>query len=224
MEAVCHRCNSPLAASDVFCPNCGSPQLRFEPSDEQMVSSAGKPGHADSAGVAWKQAISSAVTVAVPMGILTALPLVNLGFFLWIVGGAMMAVALYNRRASVSLLNAGTGARIGLIAGLVAAATATLLNGLGLLAQRFLLHTGPLIDDELKVFAEQMTQRMAQSPAPQQAQMQVIVSFLLSPDGKAVWMLTAASMSAAGIVAFAAAGGALGARVFAARRRALHNS
>jgi hypothetical protein len=225
MEAVCHRCHTPLAAPDVFCPACGAPQLRFEPSGDQAdLGSGSKPGYADTTGVAWKHAIAAAATVAVPMGVLTALPLVNLFFLLWIVGGAVLAVSLYSRRASASLLNAGTGARIGLIAGLIAALTATLITGLSLVAQRFLLHTGPLLDEELKQLAEQMTERMAQSPTTQQAQMQAIVHFLLSPDGKAVWMLSAAVMSAAGIVLFAVAGGALGARVFASRRRALGNS
>lgn len=180
-------------------------------------------------GVSWKHAIGAAAIVGLPMGLLSSsvLPLAT-GSFLWLVGGAMAAVALYKRRSRNSFLNLRTGLRIGMVAGIVAAFFATACNAAVLLFQRHALHMGKAIDDSMdgniKAMVDQMSGRMAQTTPEAQAQMQSYFRFLLSPDGKAFLGLTSSATAAVGMILFAALGGALGARIFAARRRPLSNS
>jgi len=39
MDSVCHRCGTALNSPDeLFCPHCGAPQLRYEPTDEPVAS------------------------------------------------------------------------------------------------------------------------------------------------------------------------------------------
>lgn len=216
----------------MFCPSCGSPQLRLEPNGEMegLASSRDSSAEAmEARGTSWKHAISAAAMVGLPMGLLSSsvLPLAT-GSFLWLVGGAMAAVALYQRRSKNSLLNLRTGLRIGMVAGIVAAFFATACNAGLLLFQRHALHMSKAIDESMdgniKAMVAQMGGRMVQSTPEAQAQVQAYFRFLLSPDGKAFLGLTSAATAAAGMIMFAALGGALGARILAARRRPLSNS
>ena len=36
MNLLCHRCGANLSASELFCPNCGSPQLKFAQQEEGL--------------------------------------------------------------------------------------------------------------------------------------------------------------------------------------------
>jgi hypothetical protein len=216
----------------MFCPNCGSPQLRLEPNEEMEGTASSREYAAEALeakGTSWKHAISAAAIVGLPMGLLSSSVLsLATGSFLWLVGGAMAAVALYQRRSNYSLLNLRTGLRIGMVAGVVAAFFATACNAGLILFQRHALHMSKAIDDSMdgniKAMVEQMGGRMAQTTPEAQAQIQAYFRFLLSPDGKAFLGLTSAATAAVGMILFAALGGALGARVFAARRRSLGNS
>jgi hypothetical protein len=216
----------------MFCPNCGSPQLRLEPNGE-MQGIAGSSDHTAEAmqrkGTSWKHAISAAALVGLPMGLLSSSALhLEIGSFVWLVGGAMAAVALYQRRSRHSFLNLRTGLRIGIIAGMVAAVFATACNAAILLFQRYALHMSKTIDDamdgSIKAMVEQMSGRAAQAPPEAQAQLRAYFHFLLSPDGKAFLSLTGSATAAIAMVLFAALGGALGARFFAVKSRPLSNS
>lgn len=229
MEHICHRCGATLGTPDTFCPNCGAPQLRFEPTDEHAALLSGRSlgqGFVDPEGISWKHAVGAAVTVAVPMGLLSSslLPGASLGCCLWVVGGAVGAVALYHRRAASAMLNIGAGARIGAVAGVIAAFVASMINGLQMVFQRFALHSGAEIDTEMQKVIDQMSASVSQSPPQSQAQMQDMLHFFSSPDGRAAMMLMASASSAVAIVLFSAIGGALGARIFASRRGPVSNA
>ena len=43
MNLLCHRCGATLSASELFCPNCGSPQLKFAQQEEGETGYAGCP-------------------------------------------------------------------------------------------------------------------------------------------------------------------------------------
>ncbi|HVJ08608.1 MAG TPA: hypothetical protein VM554_09495 [Acidisarcina sp.] len=205
--------------------------MRLEASDEMegMASSREFTGEAERRGTSWKHAIRSALIVGLPMGLLSSslLPL-STGSFLWLVGGAMAAVALYRRRSQASFLNLRTGLRIGVVAGIVAAFSATACNAGVLLFQRHALHMSKAIDDSMdgniRAMVEQMGGRMAQTTPEAQAQIRAYFRFLLSPDGKAFLSLTSSATTALGMILFAALGGVLGARIFASRRSPLSNS
>jgi hypothetical protein len=186
-------------------------------------------GAMDEKGTVWKQAIAAAAIVGLPMGLLSSsvLPLAT-GSFLWLVGGSMAAVALYQRRSRNGFLNLRTGLRIGLVAGVVAAFFATACNAAVLLFQRYALHMSKAIDDSMdgniREIVGQLGGKMAQATPETQAQLRAYFNFLLSPDGKAFLSLTSSATAALAMVLFAALGGALGARIFVARRRPISHS
>ncbi len=60
-------------------------------------------------------------------GVLTAVPFVNCFCCLWIIGGAVLSAYLYNRRSSVSL-TPGDGAVLGVLTGIGAAVTDSIIS------------------------------------------------------------------------------------------------
>lgn len=227
MQPHCHRCGATLGQPGAFCPSCGAPQLRLQPSDETVGLAGGSNDAARAPLVmSWKHAVAAASVAALPMGILSSsvLPVASMGCCLWVAGGSIAAVALYHRRAANALLDVRTGLKIGAVAGLLAAFIATALNGFTLLFQRYALHMGTAIDATLAAFVDQIKAKSAQAAPEVQAQMQDYIRFLLSPEGKAAWFLIGSATAAVGIVLFAAAGGALGAKIFAGQRSSLRSS
>lgn len=186
-------------------------------------------GAMDEKGTVWKHAIAAAAMVGLPMGLLSSsvFPLATASF-VWLVGGSMAAVALYQRRSRNGFLNLRTGLRIGLVAGVVAAFFATACNAAVLLFQRYALHMSKAIDDSMdgniREIVGQLGGKMAQATPETQAQLRAYFNFLLSPDGKAFLSLTSSATAALAMVLFAALGGALGARIFVARRRPISHS
>ena len=50
-------------------------------------------------GISWKDAILAALIVAVPAGLLSAVSVLAWGCCLWVVGGSILAIVVYHRRA-----------------------------------------------------------------------------------------------------------------------------
>src|SRR5271170_1084243 len=147
MAKDCHRCGSPLASPEMFCSNCGAPQLLYD----------AESGAGDGSGVAaapatrdihWKAAIGAAVTFAVPVGVLCSpvVPILSGGCCLWVVGGAIAAVGLYQRRAAVRTLARPVGIRIGTLIGLMAATVASAFYAGSMVFARYVLHGGDAVD------------------------------------------------------------------------------
>lgn len=221
MDAICHRCGTGLESEDTFCPNCGAPQLRFEPNEETASYAAslrqGYGVHRPNS-IRWRKAIGAAITFSVPMGLMSSnlLPLTSLGCCLWIIGGAMATVALYRRRANVAAISTKAGVRIGFVAGLMAALATTAFSALAVAMERFVFHRGNVIDSTFQAQLEQLV-HMAQSNPDPQGQMQEFIRFLATPDGRAAWILAGTGTLGAGIIVFSTLGGALGARFFGSR-------
>jgi hypothetical protein len=231
MIMSCHRCGSGLSASDLFCPTCGSPQVRFEPEAEgeaaaypsQRPTRMGVPAQ----GIAWRDAILAALLVGVPSGILSAVSLLDWGWCLWIVGGAVLCIGLYRKRAPSFHLNLRFGLRIGALAGVIAAYTSTATTAIWRVFARFVLHQGSAIDKFYDTVIQesfhQQSTLLAQTPDAQ-AQMNQILHFFMTPDGRATYALMYSAMAAAAIVIFSALGGALGVRLYSGRKAAVRNS
>ena len=220
MNLVCHRCGTGLSASELFCPNCGSPQLKFAQQDEAEgdVAGARPPGTMPRAqGISWKDAILAALLVAVPAGLLSAISVLSWGCCLWVVGGAALAIVVYHRRAPAFLLETRSGMRIGAIAGVIAAYSCVIATAAWRLFARFVLHQGYAIDQFYTSVIQQSTAFVQTNPEAQ-AQWRLYVHFLLSPDGRAAYTLMNAATTSLGIVLFSAFGGALGVRLLAARK------
>ncbi len=149
MNLHCHRCGATLSASELFCPDCGSPQLKFAQQDETGSEYAGgrSPGTVPrSQGISWKDAIVAALLVAVPAGLLSAVSVLSWGCCLWVVGGAVLSIVVYHRRAPTFLLETRSGVRIGAVAGLIAAYSSLIATAIWRVFARYVLHQGEAID------------------------------------------------------------------------------
>jgi hypothetical protein len=225
MNLLCHRCGANLSASDMFCPNCGSPQLKFAQQEEGETAYGGvrPPGAPPRAkGISWKDAILAALLVAVPAGLLSAVSVLSWGCCLWVVGGAVLAIVLYHRRAPGFLLETRSGVRIGAVAGLIAAYSSVIATALWRVFARYVLHQGYAIDQFYDAVIQQSTALVKTNPDAE-AQWHAYVHFLMSPDGRAAYTLINAATTSVGIILFSAIGGALGVRLLAPRKTPLGN-
>ena len=229
MTPLCHRCGATLSASELFCSTCGSPQLKFAQQDEADDSnpeaySGGRPsGRLPRAqGISWKDAILAALIVAVPAGLLSAVSVLAWGCCLWVVGGSILAIVVYHRRAPGFLLETRSGVRIGAVAGLIAAYSSVSATAAWRVFARFVLHQGQAIDDLYDEALKQST-ALVQANPDAQAQWSSWVHFFLSPDGRAASTLMNAAGTSVGIIVFSAIGGALGVRLLTPRKPTLGN-
>ena len=225
MNLPCHRCGATLSSSELFCPNCGSPQLKFAQQEEGDTGYAGvrPPGAPPRVqGISWKDAILAALFVAVPAGLLSAVSVLSWGCCLWVVGGAVLAIVLYHRRAPGFLLETRSGVRIGAVAGLIAAYSSVIATAIWRVFARYVLHQGYAIDQFYDAVIQQSNALVKTNPDAE-AQWRATVHFLMSPDGRAAYTLINAATTSAGIILFSAIGGALGVRLLAPRKTPLGN-
>ncbi len=201
-----------------FCAHCGSPQLRytaqeidFLPGANGEASPAPQAQSMQGSGVLWKPAIRIALWVSLGTGALSAV--LAAASLLWIVGGAVLVVALYRRSVPGVTLQPRQGARIGLLTGTMTAAAAMAGNTLLLFTQRFGLHQGKLLDATLNSALQQALAHAA-SGAEAQAQMASTVNFLLSPEGRAGMVLLGMGFIAVVILLLSVMGGVLGAQMY----------
>jgi hypothetical protein len=158
--------------------------------------------------------------LALPVGLLSSLW--DFGV-LWLLAGGFCAVALY-RKKTMNTLSSGTGWRIGMLIGLLAAFCASLIDGLGMVLERYGLHHGARIDQRLSAMTQQMTEQMARQNPDAAQQIPWFLHFWLSPDGHAAMVLLMSAFAAIMMIAFSAVGGVVGARVLGARQRLSTNS
>jgi zinc-ribbon domain len=213
MEQVCHRCGTALNESDPFCPHCGAPQLRYEAVEDAAPSANPSPAQRLTArnlnGIAWHDAILAAALIAFPAGVLSSL----LGLeALWVLAGGMAVISLYRRRTG-TLPTSRIGWRIGALLGLFAAAIAAAVDGITLLLQRYAFHQGAALDHHFREMGQQITDQLVRSNPDAATMLPGFLHFWLTPDGVAAMMLSNAAGLAVTMLLFAAAGGALGARL-----------
>ena len=228
MDPVCHRCGTALSSPDeLFCQHCGAPQLRYEPSEEAAPAVAipqtpGRNLDLYSSKAAILSALTVGALVAIPMGLLSSIYNFSL---LWIIGGGIASAVLYRHRVGIAPTGR-LGWRIGGLAGLLAAFISLGLYSLRSVIQRFALHSD---DAEIQVhslaqqFAVAVTQANRSNPQTADAAAQ-LSRFWLSPDGAAAMALFTAALFTFSLVLFAAAGGAIGARIASIGKRTERSS
>jgi hypothetical protein len=217
MHEYCHRCGGELPESrgeSPFCPHCGSPQL-FLPDYEEQTGSA----EADTTGalpppspqqVEWKTAIRCAVLVAGIAAVLSVVSarvqLVSPLTWLWTVSGSLITLALYQKRRPQAWMDAGIGARIGIVVGLALMACFAVAMAAGGLVARFGLHSMAGFDAQLtQMLHAQIQKASATTPEPPE-----VVQFLYSPEVKAGMMLAGFAMLSGFLLVLSAVGGAVG--------------
>jgi hypothetical protein len=234
LEATCQRCHETLHHGDRYCPSCGLPQLIYVPEETPVVvlgeerggesafAGVGPAGLGD--GIAWRPAVRASILLAIPAGVLCS-GVSSLGL-IWMVAAAAWAVGLYCRRAPVLRLSTGSGARIGLVTGLLASWLALSFKGIDVWVARFLLHQGSQIDslqtaqveEKLKI-SHQLWTAMGVAAAQIAQMSEFSRSWMLSPEGRAGDVLSESLFNGVFLVLFAIVGGALGARLLAQPRR-----
>lgn len=215
MEVTCTRCHQGVEAGTCYCPACGLPQLVYstEGAGEQGIADRGDMPVRDAASVDWKQALRVALMLAIPAGILSSMlsPLSIFGMLL-MGGTGIWVVAIYLRRERPMWITIGAGARIGLVTGILGAWTAVAASGASLFAMRFFFHQGQSFDDLWLNMVDRQLNQSAATGLDAHA-IAVLKSWMLSPAGRAGWVVGTVTLLAALLMLFAVAGGALGARV-----------
>ncbi len=222
MELVCHRCSATVEPDAYYCQNCGAPQIRFVPPDENAVPADGDVAGTVSAfsesgasnSIHWKLTIRIAASVALGVGILSTL--LAAGSVLWVAVGAVVAIGIYHRRQPHAFLARQTGARIGALVGLLAAAVALAGNAAFLVVQRYGMHQGNQIDTQLTSIVKQAAERAAAMDP--QAPVAAFTNFWLSAEGRIGLILLTMAFLSALILLFAIAGGVLGAQIYRSPR------
>lgn len=225
MEIACTRCHQSLEAGTSFCPYCGLPQLVY--SGESSGEGENPPARwndavRDASMVAWRPAMRSALLLGVPAGVMCSFlsPIGIFGFLLMGAAGAWV-VSSYMRNRQPSWITLGAGARIGFVTGILGSWAAALTTGITLFVLRYGLHRGRVFDGFwLSVVNNQLTQEWTTMGADAHT-IEELKALLLSPAGRAGWILCALAFLGAGMLIFAVAGGALGARM-QIRRRSHH--
>jgi RNA polymerase subunit RPABC4/transcription elongation factor Spt4 len=222
MEITCNRCHQTVLEENSYCPACGLPQLVYtaEGAPEQANPERADQPVRDASEVDWKKALQVALMLAVPTGLLCSLlsPLGILILPLMFAAGAWVVV-LYVRSQRPAWITSGAGARIGLVTGVLGGWTAAAATAFALFAMRFIFHQGTAIDDfwQNKVVLASVQQWTTMGVDAQT--ILLMKTWLLSPTGRGGWALGALSFLIAGLLIFAVAGGAVGARVLARTRR-----
>jgi hypothetical protein len=215
MHEYCHRCGGELAAGDggsPFCPHCGAPQIYMTEQAETADSAEGSTGILPPPRpqqVDWKTAIRCAIVVSLVAALLSAastrLPALSALSWLWTVSGSVIALGLYQRRRPQAWMDAGVGARIGIVVGLtLVVSIAVAMAGAGLVA-RYKLNAMGAFDTELRA---QIDKAVAMNPQPAE-----VMRYVYSPEFRAGMMLAGFAMMAGFVMVLSAVGGAVGGMV-----------
>ena len=225
MEHPCYKCQASIDETLAFCPHCGAPQIRvaspeeeagqpapISPDAPQIVSPtswAPAPAYHPQA-VQWEAAWKGAILSGLIAAVLTATPVISLGCCLWLLGAGALSVFLYQRRVPAAFVTPRMGMRIGAVSGVV-----------GFVASTFWMVFRFARDNQefRTALQEQMDKSIAANPDPHaQDIMRQFMNYLNTPQGLATFFVLILVVMAIAFVVFSAAGGALGAAMFARRR------
>jgi hypothetical protein len=225
MEVTCNRCHQPVPDQSCYCPACGLPQLVYASEEGDSGNGAAQADRwteavRDASQVEWKPALRAATILAIPAGLLSCgfSPVGLLGLF-WMAAAAAWAVSLYVRRQRPAWITMGAGARIGLVTGLIAGWLAFGATGIAFYCMRYVMHEGKAFDDVWTSMVNQNVNQQLQAMSADAQRLTAFRNLLLSPEGRAGLMLTGMLLLEIALLVFAAAGGAIGARMMARSRR-----
>lgn len=225
MESTCNRCHQAVDTESCYCPTCGLPQLVYtneaNPGQSPQEKSTEQPP-VDAGTVVWRPALRAAMLVAIPAGLLSSgrSPVGALGLF-WMSAAAAWAVMIYVRGQKPSWITMGAGAQIGAVTGLLAAGVAFSATAFNFFLQRKVMGQGKAIDDWWRSFVallSQQWQTMYPDP-PKSVMVKELVAWMRTPEAQAGWILGGECAAMLAMLAFAAIGGALGARLLVRSRR-----
>ena len=230
MDHLCYKCQTSIDETLPFCPHCGAPQIRVaSPEDDtsptspqfsgetapQLVTPSTWPSSAPAnvpytAAIQWELAWKGSLLSGLAAAVLTAMPVMGLGCCLWLLGAGALAVWLYQRRVPGTFVTPGMGMRIGAVAGAIGYVATTIWTVL-----RFASNS----QEFRTAMQQQMDKLLAANPDPHaQEIMRQFMGDLNTPQGLATFFVLILAIMGIVFVIFSAAGGALGASMFARRR------
>jgi hypothetical protein len=221
MEITCSRCHQTVKSDDCFCPFCGLPQLVYsaDGTNENGQPEQWSGSIRDASQVDWRPALRSILALAIPAGLFCSIPSpVGVFGLLLMAGTGAWVVALYMRTQRPAWITLGAGARIGLVTGVVGSWTSAAVTGITLFAMRFWFHQGNVFDNFWQSVIQQMIQEWTAMGVDVQT-MATLKGMLVSPEGRAGWVLGAIAFLMAALLVCATAGGAVSARLLARTRR-----
>jgi hypothetical protein len=232
MQENCHRCGGELAGDTAFCPHCGAPQLTLALEQQSVEAGGERADGAASTGAAppsmpravdWRVAMRYALLVAlVGAALRVAAAEVNALFaaaLLWMVSASVITLGLYQKRLPAARIDAGIGARIGVVAGLFLALAVGISMTGWRLAERYMLHGMGSIDAQMLALMQQVMKQMQQQAAAQQSPLPAWLPALWnSPEAPAAMTLGGYAMVAVVLIAVSAMSGAFGGLLRARRR------
>jgi hypothetical protein len=155
--------------------------------------------------VEWKTAILCVLAVAAVAAVLTLLaaqvPKLTFVSWLWTISGAAIALGLYQRRKPQAWMDAGVGARIGIVAGLALIVSIAVAMAIAGLVARYGLHTMGSFDAELR---SQIEKAAAMNPQPAEA-----MRYVKLPEFRAGIMLGGFAIMSGFVMIFSTLGGAM---------------
>ena len=183
-----------------FCPHCGSPQIVLQDYEQQAAVETGAVPPPRLRQIEWKTAIRCAVLVAgiaAGLGLVAArVQMVSPLSWLWTISGSITTLALYQKRRPLAWMDAGVGARIGVVVGLALVAGFMVAMGIGGLVARYGLHSMAGTDAAMKEMVH------AQPPEVQR--------LWSSPEIRAGMMLAGFGMMSGILLVLSTIGGAVG--------------
>ncbi len=223
IEAWCVRCHAELPArteeSTLYCPHCGAVQLVLPDylrvvtpeMEEQRTRTTGMVPPPRPQMVDWRAAIRCAGVVgtvaAVLMGLGLLLPVMDSMGTLWMLASGLTAVWLYGRVRPRMRMDARTGVRIGVVAGLVTVSLVGVVLAAGGLVNRFALNRGAALDEFVTEGLGVTVNALKNQPGNPAFNTQAL-DVLESPEGRAGYMLLNLVFDGAFLIGLAAASGA----------------
>jgi ABC-type antimicrobial peptide transport system permease subunit len=226
MREFCHRCGGELSddpspatgGRSPFCPHCGAPQLLLSDYTEPLSTGAELPAGASTGTlppprpnqIDWRVAISiAAIVAAVGAGLsLLAARLPNTSALstIWVISASLTTLAMYQRKRPLATMNAGVGAKIGVVVGLAMLFFLGAALSVGMAVARYKLHSMSGFDaDVAKTLKMQIDQLAATRPVPPDS-----LELINSPEFRAAMMLTGFGIALGGVFLISVFGGAVG--------------
>jgi hypothetical protein len=179
----------------VFCFNCGAPQVTVS---EELLSEAQKQRAALDSGLAagiltastqdavvWPAAVRYAALAGAVAAALTvvsfALPPVILLAWFWAIGAPVVILGVYSSKFHPKRLQAGFGARLGLLCGLAIFFAMSAMNACGLVVARYVFHASAQIDTQLGAMFTQLRTTIQQQGGPAQSP---VLAWLSIPEDR----------------------------------------
>ncbi len=204
---LCSRCQGDLPSEVdgdlTYCPHCGAPQivlsedLRDQFEQQRLAAQSPSASHPDAVPVdsvtdptatLWQPALQliglAGALFALLLLVAFAFPALSVFALLWTLIAPIVLLGAYATRHPSSRITTRFGARFGMLTGLCLSLVGLSVNSLRLLAERFLLHRGPQLDQAIaQVFTQMQTQPMQQQLAAQQpAEYQQLLAILQVPE------------------------------------------